>query len=291
MYVVFHPQAPIDFGDRYRPIRCLKRTRRSVVYQAQRTVDGARVFIKCLAEDTPVRRARMDREALALRRARSPFLVEYLDFFICPDGRPALVTEYIEGQSLSTALREGTLSPQRCYQVLMQALLALRALHEQEVLHRDVAPQNIMLQGGDADVIRVRLVDLGFAQMPGAHKVTHAFEVVGSAYYMAPEQWFRKPLDARADLYGLGMLGLTMLRGCPLVSGSSAVAICQSHLEAPRDPIPFTADGQPVPELLHRVLRTAAQPEREHRYASAAAMFDALSQLDWPWRPDVAHEG
>jgi serine/threonine-protein kinase len=194
-------------------------------------------------------------------------------------GVPYLVMEYVAGPSLAAVLRaEGTLSPRRVLGLITQAAEALACAHAAGIVHCDVKPGNVLVDGG-----RVKIADFGIAQVAGAVPVTQAGPVMGTPAYLSPERAAGLPATPASDLYGLGMIAYECLTGRPPFQGSP-LAVALAHLDRPLPPLPDTVPA-PVAELVARL--AAKDPQRRPG--------DALAVAEWARRvrddPQVIQAG
>ena len=191
------------------------------------------------------------------------------------EGRKFLVTEFVDGVTLRTRLQEGRVPPEEAFRIAKQVASALEASHSAGVLHRDIKPENIMLRPDGY----VKVLDFGLAKMlrradrTDRTKSTISIEtapgkVAGSIHYMSPEQLSCRVLDARTDLWSLGVVLYEMLEGTWPFLGTTPHHIAVAILES--DPAPLRAD---VPARLKAVIHKALTKEREKRYASARELL------------------
>ncbi|WP_426755895.1 serine/threonine-protein kinase [Myxococcus sp. Y35] len=236
----------------------------SDVYSGLHAVDGTPVAIKVLSASSCLHAelvARFLNEGQALRDLRHPGLVRALEVGLLPEGPPFIVLEWLPAdleQSLARA--GGRLPVWACAEVLAQVAEALGALHAQGLVHRDVKPANVLVARMDEEGITVKLADLGLAKRvstgPEASSAlpvsTAGTAVLGSWEFMAPEQWLdAKRVDARVDVYALGILGFLLLVGrLPFGSGTQTELMIR-HL---RMPPPLQLLGDEVPESLRGLL-------------------------------------
>ncbi len=220
---------------------------------------------------------RFEREALTLSRLDHPGIVRVIDFGQVPDGH-YLVMEFVAGRSLETVLREeGALASDRASRLLAQALDALGAAHATGVVHRDLKPENILLVRSPPDE-GLKIVDFGIARLlepsesqPG---LTTAGMVIGTPEYMSPEQATGAVVDARSDLYSLGVIGYRMVAGRPPFSAPTPRQVLLAHVSQPAPPL--VAPKGPVPAALAATIARALAKEPAERFASAAAMRESL---------------
>ena len=198
-----------------------------------------------------------------------PGVVQVRDYHDGSDGGvPYLVMEYVAGPSLAAVLRaEGTLSPRRVLGLITQAAEALACAHAAGIVHCDVKPGNVLVDGGG-----VKIADFGIAAAIGAVPVTQAGLVMGTLAYLSPERMAGLPATPASDLYGLGMTAYECLTGRPPFQGSPQ-AVALAHRDRPLPPLPGTVPA-PVTELVAAL--TAKDPQ--HRPG------DALAVAEWARR-------
>ena len=206
-----------------------------IVYQAWDTRLERNVAVKrldpALSQD-PRTRARFDREGRALAQLSHPNLVTLIDRG-STENEEYLIFEYVEGRSLKDVIREGELSIAEVGSIVGQVAEGLAAAHQAGIVHRDVKPQNILIdrQG------HAKVSDFGIATGPDWTRVTRAGSIIGSARYMSPEQVRSKPVDARSDIYSLGVVMYELLAGHPPFDGTNMPEIARQHLNSPPPPL------------------------------------------------------
>ena len=181
---------------------------------------------------------------------------------------------YVDGETVGERLRaRGAFPPAEAARVLREAAWALAYAHAQGVVHRDVKPDNILLERGTG---RALLTDFGIAHVAEASALTDEQAVMGTAHFMSPEQAAGEPLDGRSDLYALGVVGYLMLTGRLPFDAPTLPAVLAKHLtEAPPA---MTAPGRTLPPQLARVVERCLAKAPEARWASGEALADALAQ-------------
>jgi serine/threonine-protein kinase len=275
-------------ADRYRIDAVLGEGGMGVVYRAEhlhlRKVHALKVLLPEWSS-MPEVVARFEREAVAAGHIQSPHVVAATDFGRLPGGSFFLVMEYVNGRTLRTVLEQGALEAECALHVLHGIVSALHAAHSLGIVHRDMKPENIMLMERDGDPNFVKVLDFGIAKVDGfgggsrggdSKALTQVGAVIGTPEYMSPEQALGQAVDARADLYSVGVILFEMFTGqCPF--GGGAVTVLRQHLigEVPALPPAVTAGIDPrIGAILRRLL--AKVPE--NRFASAADLLVALDE-------------
>ncbi len=247
------------------------------VYEVRDTELQRRLAVKVLRPDvawTAGMLARFKQEARAIARLSHPHTVP-IHFVGEGEGLVFYVMPFVEGTSLSRLLRaEGPLPAERAVALALPILDALEHAHRHGLVHRDIKPDNIMIEAGSG---RPMIVDFGIAKsLDGAASHTQDGFVVGTPLYMSPEQALgHRNVDARTDIYAMGAMLYQMLTGAPPFDGASSQEIVSKHLT---EPVPSIADARIPPALTAVVLRAMAKQPAE-RYPSAAAMLEALRPM------------
>jgi serine/threonine protein kinase len=261
------------------------------VYRANHILLGDRVAIKVLPPQMRnnaewLRRFR--REGQAARRFRHPNAVTVYDLRTTADGLIYMVMEYVEGHTLDAELkRRGRFTPLEAMSVLEPVMSVLNAAHAMGVVHRDLKPENIMLgKSSDASRPVVKLLDLGIAKMievagsqtGGATALTIAGQILGTPYYMSPEQWGEVPrdgqteIDGRADIYSLGTVFHELIGGRKPFQANTLQELRRQHVSAATPPLHELM--KEVPEAFSLTIARAMSKDRGDRPATAGE-FDA----------------
>ena len=248
-------------ADRYRLTGLLGRGGTAEVWKAEDDALGRAVALKLVTVQTDESSARAGEEARLLARLSHPSIVPVYDAGTDEQGRPWVVMELVEGETLSDTISRGPIPSERTAAIGSSVAQALSYVHDQGLVHRDVKPGNVLI-GDDG---RVRLTDFGIARLVDAARVTSTGMMVGTASYLAPEQVAGEPVGAPADVYALGLVLLECLTGQREYAGSTVeVALARLH----RQPeVPATLpDGWPG--LLRAM--TAREPENRPTPAQVA---------------------
>lgn len=254
------------------------------VYRATHTKLHRPVAVKLLHEtfgESQIQRGRFAREAKALAALQHPNIVAVLDYGVS-EARPYLVMELLEGETLSQRLHEGPLRVGSALQVVQQLLEALSFMHRARLVHRDVKPSNVFLLNTEDGHDRVKVLDFGLAKFTAAPMMvssdptlTRDGAILGTPAYMSPEQATGEIVDARSDVYAVGVILFRMLAGRLPFEGD-AIEQVRSHLIAP---VPPLNRPDPEPELdaaLEALICRAMAKRREDRFTDAGEMLRAL---------------
>jgi serine/threonine-protein kinase len=270
---------------KYRLVRALGDGGMGSVYEGQHVVLGTRVAVKVLHPEMVRRTELVERflqEARVAAQIRSSHVVQVLDVDRTPDGEAFIVMELLEGESLAGLLdRQRKLPVPMACEYARQILDALEAAHALGIVHRDLKPENVFVtfSGGTATL---KLIDFGIAKAirtdPAKKGLTVAGVAMGTAEYMAPEQARSADrVDARADIYAVGVMLFEMLAGRRPVTGDDPRVVALRVERGEVEPLVRAAPEVPreLAGLVHRAM--AVQPEL--RFATATEMRVALARL------------
>ena len=272
-----------------------------VVFAAKHAVIERPLAIKVLKREVMRDTATIKRfvqEAKAASRIGHPNIVDVTDFGTTPDGMTYSVMEYVDGKTLSVAIKEGApFPPEKTIRIATQIARALGAAHDKGIVHRDLKPENVFLIDRDDRPDFVKIVDFGIAKvqpLDGAAanepRLTRAGSVFGTPEYMAPEQAAgRSDTDHRVDIYALGTIMYEMTVGrTPHRSNSTVRTIAMQML----DPITPPSQVHPdlaIPKLLELAIMKALAKKREERFQTMAELVAALDEVTQFLKRDSAH--
>lgn len=257
-----------------------------VVYKARHAYLKTQLAIKVILPDLvgndPQLVTRFRQEALAAAAIRHQNVVSVTDYGVIDGTLPFLVMEYVEGESLHDLLaRDGALTPERSLDLLSAVCAGVGAAHHQGIVHRDLKPLNVMICSDKPNLSQaVKILDFGLAKIKsgellGSFIQAQTTGLMGSPYYMAPEQWADEEPDARSDIYSLGVMFFQMVAGDVPFKGSSIPAIMKKHIS---DPAPTFADlGIRVSPELERAIAHSLQKDKTKRTPTVETLVDELT--------------
>src|SRR5712691_5669904 len=250
-----------------------------VVYRSTRLHIGDSVALKVLHPEQrtePQLAERFRHEARAAARLKHPNAVGIYDFGVSSDGLTYLVMELVEGQSLRQIIsQQGPLTIGAAAEVISQVCAALDEAHRQNIVHRDIKPDNIMLnttRGG----LHVKVLDFGIAKLREAttSNLTQSGTIMGTPRYMSPEQCMGEELDNRSDIYSLGIVLYEMLCGVVPFNSPTPGALVVQQVTQP--PTPPRAVNMSIPSAVERVVLQALEKRRDARPQTAGAFAEAM---------------
>jgi serine/threonine-protein kinase len=262
----------------YRLLRLLGRGAMATVYLAEQQSLGRRVAVKVLNADLArdaAYVARFQQEARAAASLIDAHIVQVYEVGVAGD-RHYLAQEYVPGGTLGQLVaKQGPLGPGQVVGVLCQVATALGAAADRGLVHRDIKPDNLMLDRSGG----VKVADFGVARIvgPAASRLTQVGVTMGTPLYMSPEQVEGRELDSRSDLYSLGVTAYHLLAGDPPFVAETPLAVAIKHLREAPEPILARRPGLP-PALADVIDRLIAKAP-EARYASPLELLDTLRRL------------
>jgi serine/threonine protein kinase len=245
----------------------------ATVYRGEDLLLGRVVAVKVLAPSFQADAdfvERFRREAQAAASLNHPNVVSVFDTGSDGDVH-YIVMEYVEGATLADVLREeGTIAPRHAAEIAVAICSALEAAHDRGLVHRDIKPGNVMVTPTGT----VKVMDFGIARAASAESFTRPGIVLGTAWYLSPEQARGLPADARSDLYSVGCVLYEMLTGQPPFLGDSPVAVAYQHVS--ERPPRLTKIDPAIPPALEAIAKKALAKDPARRYQTAGDMRGAL---------------
>jgi eukaryotic-like serine/threonine-protein kinase len=279
---------------RYRIEALLGRGGMGLVYRARHETLGKTLALKVLkpevSRDADVIE-RFRREAQAASAIGSPHICDVIDFGVLGDGSTYFVMEYLDGPSLTSAMRsERPMSAARVVAIARQLCDALGAAHARGIVHRDLKPDNVhLVPRGGVDFVKV--LDFGIAKVAGGadKKLTQAGQIFGTPHYMSPEQCSGREVDHRTDIYALGVMLYEMVCGQVPFDADTLMGVLTKHVfELPTPPHEIAA-GAAVPSGLEAVVLKCLSKRADDRYPTMAALRADLDQIDRGKTPEAVH--
>jgi len=265
-----------SLNDRYRLDEKIGTGGMSTVYRAFDPTLERWVAIKLMHRDIsedPDQLERFRREARAVARLQHPHVVTVIDFGE-DDGTPYIVLECISGETLKERIRRmGRLPVAEAVAYAIEIGRALSAAHAERLVHRDVKPQNVLINTEG----RAKVTDFGIARSLEAHSLTATGRVLGTTDYVSPEQALGHEVTEQSDLYSLGVVLFEMLTGEVPFNAESQVAVAMKHV---KDPLPDVQRVRPeASAALAAVLERATAKQTENRYATADELVHDLEEV------------
>ena len=258
-------------NDRYDIVKSIGEGGMANVYLAQDTILDRKVAIKVLrgdlsADDKFIRR--FEREAQSVSNLSHPNIVEVYDVGV-EDGNHYIVMEYIAGITLKQLLKKReSLTLTEVIDIMTQLTDGIAHAHESYIIHRDIKPQNIMIEDNGL----IKITDFGIAMALNATQLTQTNSVMGSVHYLPPEQASGKGATIKGDIYSLGILMYELLTGNVPFKGDNAVEIALKHM---KDKIPSIRKQNPaIPQSVENILLKATAKNPRNRYDTAREMHE-----------------
>ncbi len=270
-------------ADRYMVVTSLGEGGMADVYLAMDTILNREVAVKVLRgelSEDPVTLLRFLREASAVSKLHHPNVVEVYDVGEY-EGKNFIVMEYIRGRTLKQMiLQRGALPKDEAVEIMKQLVSAVNHAHENNIIHRDIKPQNVLVK----DDGTVKITDFGIALAHDAIQLTQSDAVLGSAHYIAPETTKGEVATVQTDIYALGIVFYELLTGTVPFKGDNPIQVAMKHL---REDIPSVRSLNPtLPQSIENIIIKATAKNRSKRYANTK---DMLFDLDMCLLPEFSN--
>lgn len=260
-------------ADRYEVLSSLGEGGMADVFLAMDTILNRKVAIKILRgelSNDPIALVRFQREANAASKLNHPNVVDVYDVGEY-QSKHYIVMEYVSGKTLKQLISQrGALHKEEAVNIMIQLTSAVEHAHENNIIHRDVKPQNVMVK----DDGTVKMMDFGIALAHDAVQLTQSDAVLGSAHYLAPETTRGEPATNQIDIYALGIVFYELLTGSVPFKGDNPVQIAMRHL---REEVPSVKEFNPtLPQSIENIILKATAKNRQFRYKNAKEMLNDL---------------
>ncbi len=260
-------------GGRYEILKLLGMGGMGAVYKARDTEVDRIVGLKVIRPDlagNPAILARFKQELVLARQVTHKNIIRIYDLNEA-DGVKFITMEFVEGEDLRTILtRERKLAPPEAADIMLQSCAGLQAIHSEGVIHRDLKPSNIMRDGAG----RVVIMDFGLAKTVQSDGMTQTGMMIGTMEYMSPEQAMGGDLDARSDIFAVGLIFYELLTGYIPFRADSAIASLVKRTQ--ERAVPLVDVDSSLPPVLSEIVAKCLERKPDERYASAQALIDDL---------------
>ena len=271
-----------QIANRYEILSLIGQGGMADVYKAKDTILNRIVAIKVLRDklsQDAMALVRFQREASAASRLSHPNVVDIYDVGEY-EGMHYIVMEFIRGRTLKELIAQrGALDVDEAIGIMKQLVSAINHAHENNIIHRDIKPQNVLVK----DDGTIKITDFGIAVANGSVQLTFNNTVMGSAHYLAPETTQGKEPNEQVDIYSLGIVFYELLTGKVPFTGKTPTEIAIKHL---RKPMPFVRDFNPnIPQSVENIILKATAKNLSQRYVSCKEMlYDLIHCLDPEYR-------
>ncbi|MCS6884371.1 MAG: serine/threonine-protein kinase [Acidobacteriota bacterium] len=269
--------------NKYKIVSLIARGGASNVFRCLRVLIGDQVALKMMFPESvsdPIKMKRFHLEVSTTASIKHPSIVTVHDFDYTEEGLPFIVTELLRGMTLYGEMKRlGRLPIKRAVRIIGPICSAINVAHARGIVHRDLKPSNIVLHLMDDQSEVVKLIDFGIAKQHAAEldpsqSLTEPGLVFGTPAYMSPEHCLGDPLDARSDIYSLGVLLFEMMTGVLPFQADNPTRMMLKHI---KDPPPPMRDICPdIPEEIDRIVLRALAKSPDKRFSSAIELADTL---------------
>jgi serine/threonine-protein kinase len=282
------PLVGMVVANKYRIVALLGEGGMGAVYRAEQQLGSTtrkvalKTLHKHLSHDESIKK-RFDREVGVVSGLEHPNTIQVFDFGAMDDGTLYLVMEFVEGRSVADILeKDGPMNPPRVDNIMRQVCGSLEEAHGKGIVHRDLKPDNVVLceRAGQKDWVEV--LDFGIAKRSTEHdpneaKLTQQGMVLGTPPYMSPEQFTGQPIDARSDIYALGVMAYEMLTGRLPWQANTAWEWASKHMTEAPTPLEQQPLGPHVPPNQRAAIVRALAKNKDERFGSVKEFYEAFS--------------
>jgi serine/threonine protein kinase len=252
------------------------------VYLSRHVQTGEKFAIKILREHLtrlPGARDRFLIESRASSRIQHPAVVKTIDIGEMSNGAFFIVMEFINGCPLRRLIEKGRISPSQATAVFISAAQGLQAAHEKGVIHRDLKPENILIPSGSSGEPAAKIVDFGLARIVDTPHITTAHHILGTPHYLSPEQAMGGALDARSDIYSLGIVVYEMLTGQLPFNSADTNTLLRNHIQKKPVSISERIGARAVNPQLETLVMSCLAKSPNYRPGSMGQVLAALADL------------
>ncbi len=278
------------FAEKYLVLEKLGEGGISTVYRVKHLHLNKVYALKILQQVKPESTLRFQQEAKAVTLLRHPNIVGVVDFGVS-DGRPYMVMECVEGQSLSSYVKNEKPDSVELARICSEICLALAHSHERGVVHRDIKPGNILVSRGEDNIDHPIVLDFGIAKITGDEEedaeskrsksqLTRTGDIFGTPLYMSPEQCQGQKVDARSDVYSFGCVMYELVNGKPPFEGDSPYQIIHKHICQAPPPFQSTTERAGQSKQLESIILKAMAKQASDRFQYMLEMSSALKAVE-----------
>lgn len=269
-------------ASRYKPLALLGQGVTGSVYLARDRLLNKKVAIKILTSFDPEKLISFQDEARATSQLKHESIVALLDFGVSEDNTPYMVMEYLQGETLEELLfKERTLDLETCKSLFSQLTSALSLAHKKNIYHRDLNLRNIILVPKD-NQYQVKIIDFGLAswkKTDGSFSGEQNENIVGTPFFMSPDQGLGKTYDARSETYSIGCIMFNALTGSPPFSGENAIQTLSFHANETPPKLEDNCE-ETFPQELEDLVQKALAKDPDHRFQSMEELKESLLSIE-----------
>lgn len=267
--------------ERFKPLACLGSGASGTVWKCRDRLLGTKVAVKTLHRLTPTHMMELQQEARIASKLAHPNIVKILDLGLTPDGNPFMVSEYVDGVTLSRLLEERcNLRVPLAINLICQLCDGLDYAHERQIFHRDLKPANLIIVGPDSDEPKVKIVDfgLGVSKRAGQTVSEQGLTIVGTPHYMSPDQISGEAFDSRSECYSVGCILYETICGVLPFKGETPLDIVTKQLNMDPPSLRVLGD-QDVSEQLDRIFKRCVAKNPDQRYGFLKELKEELREV------------